>query len=345
MIADAGDGRLGADDPARANGRRAETARWDVARGRVDPIRDDVLVAELGGTSIKLGCLRGGRVGAPSATCPSGAMRVADPAAALAALARRWCDGQGLSPALVVATVPGLLDADFDTVLRAANLPELEGRRFASELAERLGVPVVLERDAVLQLLGERAAGAARGEDHVLGIYVGPGIGAACLERGVPLRGAGWALEIGHRRARRDGAPAALGTDRGATESLEERASGVRLRAIAEREGCPIGALFARPEGPGEELLGIVDEHALAIGDCLAFLSPALVVVGGGLVEMPGYPWARLLATLEAQAPLPCVFGRTRVRRAALGWRAALHGALAEARAALGPCGRPENGA
>ena len=104
----------------------------------------------------------------------------------------------GLAPSTLVATVPGFVDRDFDTVLHAANVPELNGLQLASELRQALGLPVLLERDVVLQLLGESAAGAVRGRCEVLAIYIGTGIGAAYLgEQGI-FRGGGWALEIGH---------------------------------------------------------------------------------------------------------------------------------------------------
>lgn len=309
--------------------------RWAAARGCVDVERDDILVADLGGTSIKVGMLRAGRVDQASVTWPTPRIRRPDPAAALAHLLGAFCAQHAFRPTLIIATVPGLLDSDFDTVLHSLNVPELDGRAFASELSDRLALPVVLERDAVLQLLGEHAAGAARGVDHVLGIYFGTGIGAACLQDGVPLRGGGWALELGHRRARRAGIGAPIGCDRSATESLEDRAAGTRLRTIATRDGRDVATLFDGDTPLSDELLALVDDHALAIADCLAFLSPQRVVVGGGLVEMTGYPWARLRATLAAHAPIPRVFERTSVVRAELGWQGALHGALAEARAAL----------
>ena len=97
-----------------------------------------------------------------------------------------------------MATVPGFIDRDFDTVLHTANIPELSGIRLASELALELGVPVRLERDVVLQLLGESIAGAVLHEREVLAVYIGTGVGAAYLGENGIFRGGGWALEIGH---------------------------------------------------------------------------------------------------------------------------------------------------
>ncbi|WKL33090.1 ROK family protein [Sinorhizobium meliloti] len=65
-------------------------------------------------------------------------------------------------------------------------------------MASTLSVPVQLERDVVLQLLGESASGAIANECEVLAVYFGTGIGAAYLGENGIFRGGGWALEIGH---------------------------------------------------------------------------------------------------------------------------------------------------
>ncbi|MEJ0002739.1 MAG: ROK family protein [Pararobbsia sp.] len=52
-----------------------------------------------------------------------------------------------------------------------------------------LGLPVVLERDSNLALLGESLAGAAKDADSVLGIFFGTGIGGSLIIDGVPFRG------------------------------------------------------------------------------------------------------------------------------------------------------------
>lgn len=51
------------------------------------------------------------------------------------------------------------------------------------------GLPFVLENDARLALLGEQAAGAARGAQDVVLITLGTGVGAAAMLDGKPLRG------------------------------------------------------------------------------------------------------------------------------------------------------------
>ena len=199
--------------------------------------------------------------------------------------------------------------------------------RLASGLARALGLPVWLERDVVLLLLGERAAGAARGEDHVLGIFFGTGIGAAYLgERGEPFRGGGWALEIGHMPFRGEGRQLSRQT----IDTLKACACGRAVQGLADASGVPVGQLFAasgRSAGLVAALDELVRDQAFCVGAAMAMMSPRVVVLGGGIADMPGYPRERLVALIEAHSPLPAAVGRLDIRWARLGWEAALYGA------------------
>lgn len=278
-----------------------------------------ILVLEIGGTTTKIGFIRDREPQAYTRRHPTAAIRSADIIEALARLTREAVAEAGIAAEAVVATVPGFMAADKDLVLYAANVPELNGRRLASELADRLGIPTMLEHDVALQLLGEQCAGSVVGLQHILGIYFGTGIGAAYLgEQGV-FRGGGWALQVGH-------APfAAQGQGR-----LEDHASGLALSALAHAHGLPIAALFksARESSTlAERLADILRYQALAVATAIAHFAPRVVVLGGGVIEMQGFPREQLLAQIEACYPFPPVVMALDIRWASLGWRAALYGA------------------
>ena len=285
-----------------------------------------IAVIEIGGTSVKIGFADAGGPAGFTRTCPTAQIRVADPVGALAALVRDAGRDAGLAPAQAVATVPGFIARDFDTVLHAANVPELVGLRLASGLAQALGMPVALERDVVLQLLGECRAGAVLGERHVLAIYIGTGIGAAYMGEGSVFRGGGWALEIGHMPLHGLGhtLPGMM------PDQLEAYASGRALVALAERHGVPVPALFtaAGDAGLRAALAAVIRDQALAIASAVALLSPKIVLLGGGVVDMAGYPRDRLATAIAARFPLPAAVQTLDLRWASLGWRAAIWGAL-----------------
>lgn len=287
-------------------------------------MKGDVLaVVEIGGTSVKIGFGIDGRPSDFTRTVPTQQIRTADPVADLAALVVEACTTAGLSPAAVVATVPGFINRDVDTVLHAKNVPELDGRPLATELSAKLRCPVRLERDVVLQLLGEASAGAVRGETEVLAIYIGTGIGAAYLGADGIFRGGGWALEIGHIPLRP--------TSPGETPvSLETHASGAVLATLADQFGIDVGTVFLETGMPAlsQALDILIRDQALAIATAVALFSPRRLLIGGGVVEMRGYPRETLANHIAACLPAGRGVQPPEIVYTRLGWQAAIWGAL-----------------
>ena len=177
---------------------------------RQKAVDQPILVIDIGGTGIKFGYSIGGQPHAFCRVFSTQALRGGDPIDALASMAELVVAEAGLVPRFIVATMPGFIDTDGDHVLSAGNIPSLNGRALASELASSTGCPVFLERDAVLILMGEALAGVAQDREHVLGMIFGTGIGTAYLQDGKPFRGGGWAPRTGPdafpgRRARSSG--------------------------------------------------------------------------------------------------------------------------------------------
>ena len=81
-------------------------------------------------------------------------------------------DEAKLQPHAIVSTVPGFLDKTATHVLLAVNIPELNGCALVDEIARSIGIPVYLERDAVLSLIGEHAAGGCRGANTSLDFFL-----------------------------------------------------------------------------------------------------------------------------------------------------------------------------
>lgn len=94
--------------------------------------------------------------------------------------------------------VPGTVNILTGEVIFA---PEFNWRNFRLKvpLEERFGVPVQVGNDVDLAALGERWKGAAKGQDNVVLIAVGNGIGAGIVLNGELFRGASFSAgEIGY---------------------------------------------------------------------------------------------------------------------------------------------------
>jgi len=205
--------------------------------------------------------------------------------------------------AAVGVGVPGLVDAA--GVLRfAPNLPGVNELPIAGPLAERSGVPVVVDNDASCAGWGEREVGAGRGHDHMILVTLGTGIGGGIVLGGRLYRGHhGFAGEIGHMVVDPNGPPCPCGQK----GCWERYASGSGLGRLAREAavGARADRIVALAGGDPELVKGEHVTAAAAEGDAgavavmaafgwwvalgLANLAnafdPQLFVLGGGLVE------------------------------------------------------------
>jgi predicted NBD/HSP70 family sugar kinase len=293
---------------------------------RVETVHHPILIIDIGGTSIKFGYSLSGQPHPFRKLFPTDPLRDGDPIKVLAGMVEATVREARIKPVAAVATVPGFIDADGDHVLFAGNILSLNGRALASELGGLISCPVLLERDVILLLAGEISEGAARGGDHVLGVFFGTGIGAAYMHDGKPFRGGGWALEIGSMPFRGDGR---IVPGRRA-DCLEFYASGRALQDIAAREGETIGGLFhAATRKPllADELATFVRYQAFAVASAVAMFSPQTIVLGGGVLNIDGYPKHRLSELIAELAPIAETGRPIDLRWAQLGWASILHGA------------------
>ena len=212
--------------------------------------------------------------------------------------------------------VPGLVDRENATVVALA--PGLKGWfnvPVGRILTDALGVPVEVENDVNLAVLGEHWQGAARGHDTCAYVNVGTGIGAGVLIEGKLHRGHHlMAGEIAFMCM----APQHAGEDFGEHGCLETLAG---LEALAAR--WPRGALgdpdrwvadlYDAARNGDAEARAAVDEVATLVGIAAANLSlvidPSLVVVGG-TVPIPDSPFMEQVQRTVARilpAPTPVV--------------------------------------
>lgn len=210
--------------------------------------------------------------------------------------------GSGSASAIGVG-VPGLVDRSGRLRL-GPHLRRLRDLPLASLLAERTGLPVAVDNDANCHALAEHAGGAAAGADEALVVTFGTGIGAGIITGGRLLRGAnGFAGEPGHMVLDPNGPPCPCG-NRGCWERF---ASGSGLARLAQ-DAARGGRLDLAVELAGGDPESVRGEHvtaaaragdadaeavlhdlarwiALGLANLVNILDPAVIVVGGGLVD------------------------------------------------------------
>jgi allose kinase len=287
-----------------------------------------ILVADIGGTHIRLGHLVEGIPANAGQTIATETLRVADPIKAMAGHLQSYAQAHRLKPHAAVLGVPVSLNHDLDRVLSSPNIPQIEQLRLGSELEKALGFKVRLERDINLLLLGEYLAGSAQKAHSVLGAFFGTGVGAGFLLNGKPYRGNSVGLELGHIPIRGEGNICVCGN----VDCLEAYACGHTLTALSEQSGVPLGELFQRQAQSAilqKALFEFVRDQAYAVATAINLFDPEVMVVGGGVPEMLAFPKEQFRHTVLEHLRRPYPREVVRFEWARLGSKAALYGALA----------------
>lgn len=98
----------------------------------------------------------------------------------------------------VAVSIAGCIDPGTGR-MKIANIPCLDGRALATDLATVLGLPVWIGNDADCFALAEAGSGAGRGHRTVFGVILGTGVGGGLVIDGRLITGAGgFAGEWGH---------------------------------------------------------------------------------------------------------------------------------------------------
>lgn len=197
----------------------------------------------------------------------------------------------------------GWVDADRSRVLFAPHLAWRD-EPLRDALQSRLAVPVMVDNDANTAAWAEWRFGAGRGEDHLVMITLGTGIGGAILEGGQVKRGRyGVAGEFGHMQVVPGGHRCPCG-NRGCWEQYSSGNALVReARELAAADSPVAYNIIARVGGNVAEITGpLITELAregdamcvellqdigqwlgVGIANLAAALDPSCFVIGGGV--------------------------------------------------------------
>ncbi|HET9115454.1 MAG TPA: ROK family protein [Gaiellaceae bacterium] len=191
------------------------------------------------------------------------------------------------SVAAVGFGVPSPIDQEHGVVVRCVNVP-LEHAPLRDWMQERFDLPVGLDNDANAAAVGEWRAGAGRGQDDLVMLTLGTGVGGGVVSGGRPFRGRkGAGAELGHVVIVHDGRPCqGACTGRG---HLEAYVSGTAVTAAAREAFGPSAdahrlVRLANEDDPqARELLAEVARYlGSGIGSFVNVFGPQLVVLGGG---------------------------------------------------------------
>ncbi len=214
------------------------------------------------------------------------------------------------------------------------------GLDLVSWARHELGLPLILENDARLALLGEQHAGAAQGSENVVMMTLGTGIGTAALMEGRLIRGKHFQAGClgGHFTAIVGGRTCSCGA-RGCFEAEASTYSlpdicrdwpGFDTSALAHEIKIDFEKLFCWADRGDQVALHVRDRCLRIWAACALSLvhayDPELLIVGGGVMKS-SYPILNAIKSyVDSYAWTP--WGDVAFRTATLGSDAALFGAV-----------------
>ena len=282
---------------------------------------------DVGGTKIQSAAMRAKKVvgSARMATPLTGAEDVS--AAIGDAVTKALADaGAQLSDLTALGIgAPGTIDPEAGTVSSSPNLPGFRGLEavpLGAMVSQALGgVVVKLDNDVRVAILGEWKRGVGRGYRHLLGVWVGTGVGGGLVLDGALYEGQGAAGEIGHTIVKPGGRVCSDGrrghleayAGRGQMEAharhLVKEGQKTELFDIMERKGrtrLSSGVWAAALEKKDKMAVELVDDavRALAVGlaSVQNLLALEAIVIGGGLADRLGPPFVERIR--EEMQPL-----------------------------------------
>jgi glucokinase len=198
---------------------------------------------------------------------------------------------------------PGAVDPDAGSVIFAPNLG-WQDFPLKKELEKHLDLPVFVENDCNIQTLGVYEKELKAKPRHVVGIFVGTGIGAGLILEGRLFSGFNrTAGEIGHMVLEVGGPKCGCG-NRGCFEALASRSAIFRRIQTAVKQGQKThlvdilgddlddmrsGDLRKAIRRGDKFLEKIVEEAAeyigIAVANVINLLNPEVVVLGGGVLD------------------------------------------------------------
>jgi len=257
---------------------------------------------DLGGTNIKAGAVSPQGDVVVRRRLPTRADGGPDMVADRIAEAARACmealEGTAAAVLGVGVGSPGTIRFQQGVVTFAPNLPGFHDVPLRDMVAERMGLPCVLENDANAAAVAEQWVGAGQGADSLVMLTLGTGIGGGIVLEGRVWHGtSGAAGEIGHMSINPDGPACGCGNrgcieayasataivrrmdeaiEAGAATSLAGRTGNFTSRDVYEAAVAGDAAARENVETTGRYL-------GVAVSNLIHILNPMVVVLSGGV--------------------------------------------------------------
>jgi glucokinase len=246
---------------------------------------------------------------------------------------------------------PGAVDTEAGRVIFAPNLPGWKDVPLKKELEKLLDVPVFLGNDCNVCTLGVFDQEFKAKPKHLVGIFIGTGIGGGLIVNGDLYCGHNLtAGEIGHMVIEINGPKCGCG-NRGCLEALASRTAIFRKIEAAVKDGQEtvltdlVGKDLADMRSGdlrkairrGDKFVAKIIEEAaefagIGVANLINILNPEIVVVGGGVIEALQDEMMPTLVKTAKEHVMPGTMAGIEIKASRLGDNAGITGAAVLAR-------------
>ncbi len=245
----------------------------------------------------------------------------------------------------IAAGAPGVINQDTGVVLFSPNIP-WQNYAMKDILEKEFQTPFYIGNDVNVGVYGEWKYGAAKGLSHVVGLFIGTGIGGGLilddkLYTGFDCKGA----EYGHMvlniegprcNCGQRGCMEAFSSKLGMTDYIRQQIQRGRKTMMEDAvvEGVfKSKAMKTAYEANDAVMIEAIDRACLYLaagsGNLVNTFSPQMIVYGGGVMEAMGdVILDKILSKIDAFC-LPSIRSTVRFEKALLGDDSILYGALA----------------
>jgi glucokinase-like ROK family protein len=243
--------------------------------------------------------------------------------------------------------VPGPVEFSTGRTISPPIMPGWHAYPIRDDLEERFHLPVWVDNDVNLMALGELRSGNARGQQNMLYLKIGTGIGAGIICEGKLYRGSkGCAGDVGHVTVPESPAVVCRCGKAGCLEAVAGGEALARDGTLAAESGHSAYLAAVLEEGrkvTGEEItkaaqrgdpvsMELLLRSGRLVGEVLAtivnFFNPTLILVGGGVAAAGDVLLAAIRENVY-RCSLPLATRDLRISFSPLGDQAALRGAAA----------------
>ncbi len=261
-----------------------------------------ILACDLGGTRLKIGLVQDYRVLAQTTEPANSKQGLAPQLPALKTAWLRLLDGLKLHPcdcAGISMAFASLVDGATGRVLaeygKFADAPGLDLRTWARQ---EFSLPLAIENDARMALIGEWRAGAGQGVDNIVMLTLGTGLGTGAIIEGRVLRGAHSQAGClgGHFTVHYGGRVCSCGNAGCAEAEASTAFLAAQAMTRSDFSGSALGrepvldfeAVF-RQAAAGDSCAVALRDHSLLVWSSLAVnlihaYDPEMLILGGGIM-------------------------------------------------------------